>query len=88
MTPSVIELRMSRIDSTILTILTQVVRATAPAVSVAPSSTMATIPKAETGCYVMAFLATPVAVPLYRVRNSLIDRSLSFADCPFAEGGR
>ena len=73
MTPAMIELRMSRIDPTILTVLAQVMRAAASAVSVAPPSTMMTVSNAIAGHYVMAFLTTPVALPLYRARNSFIN---------------
>ena len=73
MTPATIELRIGRIDPTILAVLAQVVRVATPAISVAPPSTVTTVPNAIASRHIVTFLTTPVAFSLDGVRDLFIN---------------
>ena len=61
-------------------------RAAASAVSMAPSSTVATIPNTVTSCYVVTFLTTPVTFSLDETRDLLVDGLLGLANGMLAKG--
>ena len=85
MAPTTLKLRVSRVNPTVLTIATQVMRAIAFAVSMASTFVVAVVANTVTSSYLMTFLAAPVTVSLDGSGAVFLDQILSISDFAFAK---
>ena len=87
MAPAALELRVSWVDSTILTIPTQVVRAAALSISMTTTFAVVTVSNAIARGHIVTFLAAPIAPAFDGPRAVFFNRPLGMPDLPFAGTG-